>query len=78
MEIIRHAETCTVRVVGSSNTIEAVVDNFIFESALDVVLNKSVKVKMKWNGKCFEGRAAGMNIESNGPKITKTKTSIRG
>jgi len=76
MEIIRHAETCTVTV--GSRTVEAVVDQFIFERILDVVLNKSVKLKMKWNGRCYEGRSAGMDIESSGPKITKTQTGIRG
>ena len=76
METIRHSETCTLKMNGKS--VEAVVDQFIFETALDVVVNKSVKLKLKWNGRCFEGHSAGMDIYSDGPTITKTKTGIRG
>ena len=76
METIRHGETCTLKMNGKS--VEAVVDQFIFETALDVVVNKSVKLKLKWNGRCFEGRSAGMDIESDGPMVTKTQTGARG
>lgn len=62
----------------SSKTIEAVVDQFIFEQVLDVILNKSVKLKLKWNGRCYEGRSAGMDIESTGPAVTYTQTTSRG
>jgi hypothetical protein len=62
----------------NGKSVEAVVDQFIVETVLDVVVNKSVKLKLKWNGKCFEGRSAGMDIYSDGPKIHKTKTGIRG
>lgn len=62
----------------NSKTIEAVVDQFIFEQVLDVILNKSVKLKLKWNGRCYEGRSAGMDIESNGPAVTYTQTTSKG
>lgn len=58
----------------SSKTVEAVVDQFIFEQVLDVILNKSVKLKLKWNGKVYEGRGAGMDVESSGPTISYTQT----
>lgn len=58
----------------SSKTVEAVVDQFIFEQTLDVILNKSVKLKLKWNGKVYEGRGAGMDVESSGPTISYTQT----
>ena len=61
-----------------SKTTEAVVDQFIFENVLDVIVNKSVKLRLKWNGRCYEGRSAGMDIESTGPTITRTQTGIRG
>jgi hypothetical protein len=35
---------------------------------LTVVLNKSIKVLMNWNGRMYEGRMAGMDFTSNGPK----------
>lgn len=62
----------------NSKTVEAVVDQFVYEVALDVILNKSVKLKLKWNGRCYEGRSAGMDIESDGPTITRTQTGSRG
>ena len=62
----------------NSKTVEAVDDQFSFEQVLDVILNKSVKLKLKWNGRCYEGKSAGMDIESNGPTITYTQTGSRG
>lgn len=62
----------------SSKTVEAVVSRFIFQESLDVVLNKSVQLKLRWNGKCYEGKSAGMDIESTGPTVTYTQTGIRG
>lgn len=76
--IIRHANTCQIKMAKNSKTIEAVVDQFIFEQVLDVILNKSVKLKLKWNGRCYEGRSAGMDIESNGPAVTYTQTTSKG
>ncbi len=72
--IIRHSETCQVKMAKSSKTVEAVVDQFIFEQVLDVILNKSVKLKLKWNGKVYEGQGAGMDVESSGPTISYTQT----
>ena len=76
--IIRHANTCQIKMAKSSKTVEAVVDQFVPEVVLDVIINKSVKLKLKWNGKCYEGRSAGIDIESVGPEITYTQTGIRG
>jgi len=33
---------------------------------------------MKWNGRYYEGRSAGMDFESSGPTVTRTTTGIRG
>jgi hypothetical protein len=63
-----------VKVAKSSKSVEAVVSQFIFEDRLDVVLNKSVKLTLKWNGKCYEGKGAGMDVESAGPTVTKTQS----
>lgn len=76
--ITRHANTCQIKMAKSSKTVEAEVSQFIFEQVLDVILNKEVKLKLKWNGKCYEGRSAGMDIESSGPAITHTQTGLRG
>jgi hypothetical protein len=76
--ITRHSDTCQVKLAKSSKTVEAVVDQFIFEKQLDIILNKSVKLKLRWNGKCYEGKSAGMDVESSGPTVTYTQTSLRG
>lgn len=45
---------------------------------LTVIMNKSVKLLMTWNGQLYEGRMAGMDFISNGPALSKTHTSSRG
>jgi hypothetical protein len=77
MEIIRYGETCTVKQANSSKTVEAVVFEFKERKNLTVVLNKSVKLPMTWNGKLYEGKMAGIDFTSAGPSINKT-TSGRG
>ena len=77
MEIIRYGETCTVKQANSSKTVEAVVFEFKEQKSLIVVLNKSVKLPMTWNGKLYEGKMAGIDFTSAGPSINKT-TSGRG
>jgi hypothetical protein len=76
--ILRHSETCLVKMAKSSKMTEAVVSDFEDKKILNVVVNKAVKINMKWNGKCYEGRSAGMDFESQGPTVTKTQTGLRG
>ncbi len=78
MDVIRYENTCKVKMSGSTKEVEAVVQDFTENSKLSVILNKSVKLNMKWNGRVYEGRSAGMDFESNGPKVTRTQTGIRG
>lgn len=77
-QIIRHSETCTIKQVPANRSTEGVVHEFVEHDKLTVILNKSVKVAMKWNGRVYEGRAASMDFESDGPVITRTQTTIRG
>jgi hypothetical protein len=77
MEIVRYGDTCTVKQANSSKTVEAVVYEFTEKDRLIVVLNKSVKLSMKWNGKLYEGKMAGLDFITTGPSISKT-TSVRG
>ena len=77
-EILRHSNTCQVKMAKSSKLTEAVVSAFEDKVLLNVIVNKAVKINMKWNGKCYEGRSAGMDFESTGPTVTKTQTGIRG
>lgn len=74
MEVVRYGETCTVKQANSNKTVEAVVHEFKEQKNLTVVLNKSVKLPMTWNGKLYEGRMAGIDFISTGPKITKTSS----
>jgi hypothetical protein len=62
----------------SSKMTEAVVQDFEDKVLLNVVVNKAVKISMKWNGKYYEGRNAGMDFESAGPTVTRTQTGSRG
>jgi hypothetical protein len=78
MEITRHADTCKVQQVASRKLVDAEVMDFKEQERLVVVLNKSVKLNMVWNGKLYEGRMASMDFTSPGPTITKTITGVRG
>ena len=75
---LRHSDTCQVTQTSSNKLVEAVVQDFRQEEVLHVILNKSVKMAMKWNGKLYEGRMAGMDFVSAGPTVSKISTSIRG
>jgi hypothetical protein len=77
-DILRHSDTCLVKMAKSSKMTEAVVQDFEDKKLLNVIVNKAVKINMKWNGKCYEGRSAGMDFESQGPTVTKTQTGLRG
>ncbi|NBP56110.1 hypothetical protein EBU71_06165 [bacterium] len=76
--ITRYSDTCKVKQADSNKTVEAVIQEFVEHSKLIVILNKSVKLSMKWNGKVYEGRMAGLDFVSDGPVVSKTQTGIRG
>jgi hypothetical protein len=78
VETSRHSETCQIKQVNSNKIVEAVVHEFKEQSKLVVVLNKSVKLNMVWNGRVYEGKMAGMDFTSSGPKISKYTTGTRG
>lgn len=77
-EILRHSDTCPVKQVASGKVVEGVVHEFKDKDRLVVVLNQSVKLSMKWNGRVYEGKMAGLDFTSIGPIVKKTQTSIRG
>jgi hypothetical protein len=58
----------------SSQLTEAVVQAFEDRVLLNVIVNKAIKISMKWNGRCYEGRSAGMDFESAGPTVSRTTT----
>jgi hypothetical protein len=73
-----HSDDCDVKNVTSNKIVEAVVQDFKELDTLYVIINKSVKLAMKWNGRVYEGRMAGMDFVSNGPKISITRAGSRG
>ena len=77
-EITRHSDTCLVKMAKSSKMTEAVVSGFEDKVSLNVIINKDIRISMKLNGKCYEGRSSGMDFESAGPSVTKTQTGLRG
>ena len=76
--VTRHGDKCKVTQVSSKRDVEAEVMQFNEGRNLTVVMNKSVKLLMNWNGRVYEGRMAGMDFESHGPKVNKTSVSSRG
>ena len=72
--ITRHSDTCKVTCLSNKRTIDAVVTNVIDKKTLDVILNKSIKLNMIWNGRKYEGRSGGLDFESDGPTITTAYT----
>jgi hypothetical protein len=76
--ITRHSNTCMIKMAKSSKNTEAVVESFEEHVKLNVIVNKAVKISMKWNGQKYEGRSAGIDFESDGPTVSKTQTGIRG
>jgi DNA helicase TIP49 (TBP-interacting protein) len=74
-EMIRHSDKCTVICVSSKKSSEADVIEFNDKKHLVVSLNRSVKLTMKWNGKVYEGRVAGLDFESSGPSLSKIVNS---
>lgn len=77
-EILRHGATCQVKQAGSGKILEAAVHEFREKDRLTVVLNQSVKLFLKWNGRAYEGMMAGLDFVSDGPSVKKAQTSIRG
>jgi hypothetical protein len=73
-----NSDKCAVKAVASGKVMEADVLAFHEKRNLTVAVNKSVKLLMTWNGRKFEGKAAGLDFESDGPKSITTYNSPRG
>jgi hypothetical protein len=67
----RYEGTCEVKQENTGKTVTAEVMDFNESKNLTVVLNKSVKLLMSWNGRSYEGRMAGIDFVSNGPRGQK-------
>ena len=72
--ITRHSDNCVIKQTASGREVAGEVMAFNEGRNLTVVMNKSVKIMMTWNGRMYEGRAAGMDFTSDGPTVSKTQT----
>jgi hypothetical protein len=73
-EIKRVASNCKVTCENNNTTVEAEVMDFQEGKKLTVVLNKSIKITMPWNGRIYEGKSSGLSFVSTGPKIEISTT----
>jgi hypothetical protein len=67
----RYESQCEVKQDNSGKIVQAEVMAFNEGRNLTVIMNKSVKLLMNWNGRVYEGRMAGMDFVSDGPKGQK-------
>jgi hypothetical protein len=74
MEISRVGDKCIIKQEKGNKSVEAEVFDFREKQNLTVVLNKSVKLNMIWNGRMYEGKMAGIDFISDGPSVVKSKT----
>ena len=72
--ILRHSNTCSIKQTASGREVTGEVMAFNEGRNLTVVMNKSVKIMMTWNGRMYEGRSAGMDFTSAGPEVSRTQT----
>lgn len=76
MDIVRYDEKCIVKQDNSNKQVEAVVYNFQEKKSLTVVINQTVKLPMVWNGTEYEGRMAGIDFTSAGPKVSSSSNTV--
>ena len=65
-----HSGECLVT-SSNGSSVPAVVSRFRLKESLEVIINRSVKIQMRWTGQVYEGRAAGMDFTSDGPQLGK-------
>lgn len=68
------SDTCEVSCIETMKSVNAVVLDFKDKSKLTVVLNKTIKLTLTWNGRVYLGKHAGLEFYSNGPDIKTFST----
>ena len=63
-------DTCKLTCTSNGITMEADVLSFAEGKFLSVAIAE-MKISMNFNGKLYEGKAAGMNFTTPGPRVTK-------
>jgi len=69
-------EKCKLTCTSNGITMDADVMSFSEGNFLTVAIAE-MKVSMNFNGKLYEGKAAGMDFTSTGPRVTKPYTYTR-
>jgi hypothetical protein len=67
----RAEDTCTVTCRDNGKSVLTEVLDFKFQQRLTVVLNKTVKLSLDWNGKEYVTERQGLEFVTAGPKVTK-------
>jgi hypothetical protein len=67
----RAEDTCTVTCRDNGKSVLTEVLDFKFQQRLTVVLNKSVKLTLDWNGQEYVTERQGLEFVTTGPKVTK-------
>jgi hypothetical protein len=75
---VYYSDSCIVTQANNNRSVEAEIQDFRPRDRLIVVINRAVKLHLKWNGRVYEGQSAGMDFVSDGPQVTRTQTSVRG
>jgi hypothetical protein len=63
-------DTCEVVCDDNGKRVQAEILKFQERQTLNVSLQRTIRLEMKWNGKVYEGRSSGLSFSSIGPKIT--------
>lgn len=72
---VRYSDTCKIINERTGQSVDADVLSYNEKRNLTVSINKSIKVMLSWNGQIYEGRSAGMDFTSEGPRAERYKDS---
>lgn len=72
-----YSDKCEVTTVGSNKTVVAEILYHDPGRRLDVAINRSVKLSLRFTGQVYEGRSAGLDFESAGPEKLPAKITGR-
>jgi len=67
-------DTCEVTCLENGRKTQAVVLEFTEFIKLTVVLNKTIKLHLTWNGRKYLGKGSGLEFVSDGPSFTTYST----
>ena len=69
----QYETTCDITNTKTKKSIKAVVTHFAPEIELSVVLEKTARINLKYDGRSYTGKFGGMDFTSDGPKYQTIK-----